>query len=932
MTLPSAISRFSSRGGVRLDRVYLAERLRGATAYRRIAGYFRSSIFELVGEEIGEIPTVQIVCNSELDPADFRVAHASVERGDRPAALIDRWNDAAVELDALLERDRYRRLYDLLTSGNVEIRVVPKDQVFLHGKAGVIERPEGKTAFLGSINETRSAFAANYEILWEDPSPEGVAWVEDEFAALWKHAIPLPQAIVTELKRRADRAEISVTGAAPGKVPAAVFVESPLYRGGEQLQPWQRAFVTLFVQHRQRYGKARLLLADEVGLGKTLSMAAAAVVSALLEDAHGRSDGPVLILCPSTLQYQWQTELWDRLGVPSAVWSSNDKVWLDPAGNVISPKGATHIAHCPYQVAIVSTGLVVRAGSDERHKLAKGHYGTVILDEAHKARTRRGLGANAGEPNNLLAFMRDIAKRTRHLLLGTATPIQTEVSELWDLLGILDVGADFVLGARTHATWNDLDAVVGYLKNQARPEDENTAWQLMRNPLPPTSDDPDEAVFALIRMGQEMADGEFVCTVGLSDLDVQSRLAVGALNDSFFHHHNPVVRHTVLRRRSILEEKGLLERIGVDVHPDPKAQPGAYGDVNFLGQALLTNPPFQAAYAAAEQFAVLLGRRTPAAGLIKGSLLQRICSSFASGRSTAAKLLARSGFDDASADDDRDDDAGEAASAGAILANLTGPEREQLEIVVAELSRPDARDPKLATVLHFLQAHHVGANADRRTWLGHGCIIFSQYYDTARWIADALAVAFATEPVGVYAGAGRSGVHRDGRFVTVEREAIKDAVKKRRLRLLVATDAACEGLNLQTLGTLINVDLPWNPSRLEQRLGRIKRIGQARPSVDMLNLVYADTRDQKVYQALSARMKNTYDLFGSLPDTIDDAWIDDETQLGLRLDQYISERDAARNAFDARYNATIAPTENRWEECATVFARRDVVDRLSRPW
>ena len=139
-------------------------------------------------------------------------------------------------------------------------------------------------------------------------------------------------------------------------------------------------------------------------------------------------------------------------------------------------------------------------------------------------------------------------------------------------------------------------------------------------------------------------------------------------------------------------------------------------------------------------------------------------------------------------------------------------------------------------------------------------------------------------------------------------------------------------MNLQTLGTLINVDLPWNPSRLEQRLGRIKRIGQARPSVDMLDLVYAGTRDEKVYQALSARMKDTYDLFGSLPDTIDDAWIEDEALLGLRLDQYISERNAARNAFDARYNATIAPKDNRWEECANVFARRDVIDRLSRPW
>ena len=73
------------------------------------------------------------------------------------------------------------------------------------------------------------------------------------------------------------------------------------------------------------------------------------------------------------------------------------------------------------------------------------------------------------------------------------------------------------------------------------------------------------------------------------------------------------------------------------------------------------------------------------------------------------------------------------------------------------------------------------------------------------------------------------------------------------IRLLVATDAACEGLNLQTLGTLINVDLPWNPSRLEQRIGRIKRFGQTRDRVDMLNLVYTNTNDEKVYRALSQR-------------------------------------------------------------------------------
>ena len=119
-----------------------------------------------MGEEIAAIPRVQIVCNSELDANDV-----AVSKHVRETALKERWNRAPSEVEALLHRDRYRRLHDLLTSGHVEIRVVPKDRVFVHGKAGVIEAADGtKTSFLGSINETRSAFAQNYEILWEDPS------------------------------------------------------------------------------------------------------------------------------------------------------------------------------------------------------------------------------------------------------------------------------------------------------------------------------------------------------------------------------------------------------------------------------------------------------------------------------------------------------------------------------------------------------------------------------------------------------------------------------------------------------------------------------------------------------------------------------------------------------------------------------------------
>src|SRR6266571_4267236 len=207
--------RFSSRRQ-RLDHAFLANRLRGAKSYKRIAGYFRSSIFELVGEELADIPRIQIVCNSELDAADV-----AVSQHVRETALKERWNEAPAEVEALLHKDRYRKLHDLLTSGCVEIRIVPKDRVFIHGKASVIEAADGsKTCFLGSINETKSAFAQNYEILWEDTSPEGITWIEEEFDALWKDAFPLPDAIVEEIKRVADRVEIRFEEATPDELPA----------------------------------------------------------------------------------------------------------------------------------------------------------------------------------------------------------------------------------------------------------------------------------------------------------------------------------------------------------------------------------------------------------------------------------------------------------------------------------------------------------------------------------------------------------------------------------------------------------------------------------------------------------------------------------------------------------------------------------------
>ena len=898
------MNRFSSRRQ-RLDHAFLSKKLAGARSYRRIAGYFRSSIFELVGEEIAGIPKVQIVCNSELDAADV-----AISKHVRETALKERWNEVPAEVEALLHKDRYRKLHDLLTSGRVEIRVVPKDRVFIHGKAGVVELADGtKTCFLGSINETMNAFAHNYEILWEDPSPEGVAWVDEEFDALWADSYPLPDGIIEEIKRVADRVEIRFEEVQPGELPGAALAETPIYRGGEQLQPWQRAFVTMFLKHREIYGKSRLLLADEVGVGKTLSLATSAMISVLLDD------GPVLILCPSTLTFQWQVELNDRLGIPSAVWSSGQKVWMDPHGHTIKTRGAEDITRCPFRIAIVSTGLIFHT-SDERRFLLERRFGTVVLDEAHKARRRGGVGENKDASNNLLDFMLRIGRRTRNLLLGTATPIQTEVSELWDLMRILNSGSEFVLGREAMSMWMNIQRALPVIKGDEIPVDERDAWEWLRNPLPPGEEEP---LVANLRSQLGIPDNSFFTDKGFGSLEFFAQESVvQTLSPDFYEQHNPFVRHIVLRRRQTLEEAGLLERISVEVHPVPDAPTSTYSGMHFDGLGLLTNHPFNLAYQAAEDFITALQQRTKTAGFMRSLLLQRICSSFASGRSTAAKMLNRELLDD--------DD--EAALLSEPLSHLTPTEASHLRTIVEELSRPEAHDPKLAAIRYFLTEHRT----ECRTWLEHGCIIFSQYYDTAHWIASELAMTLPGEPIAIYAGTGKSGMFRGEEFASIEREEIKKAVKKRSLRLVVATDAACEGLNLQTLGTLINVDLPWNPSRLEQRLGRIKRFGQTRRSVDMLNLVYNDTQDEKVYRVLSRRLKDKFDIFGGLPDTIEDEWIETEQRLDEMMDQYVHLRQQARDVFELRYKETINPDKNRCELCSRVLARKDVIEKLSESW
>jgi len=912
------IRRFSSRTH-RLDSSFLLQHLEGARSYKRIAGYFTSSLFEVANELLEEIPEVKIVCNVDIHPDDLKVAQL------RESKMIGRWSEKAIETEALLNRDRYRRLDGFLQKHGQAVRVAP-DSVcgFLHGKAGVIELADGrKLGFIGSMNETRSGWQRHYEILWEDESPEGVAWIEDEFDFLWNAARELPRAVMREVRRRGYRREVVFDEIDDDDdLASAALVESPLYREGLSLQPWQQGFITECIRHYQNHGIVRLLLADEVGLGKTLSMGTAALALCLLSDKEHKVRRPVVIFAPSTLCEQWQTEMIDKLGIPCARWQTQKKAWLDHEGRVISPAGREQIAKCPLRIGIVSTGLMMRDSLEKQHLLGL-RFGSVILDEAHKARSRQGFGKDAGDPNELLAFMQEIAARSDHVLLGTATPIQTRPEDLWDLVSILHQGkGQFVFG-NDYAKWHRPQEVLPILSGEHEVTEPSFAWELLRSPLPlvnSTQEPKARRLYSAIRQDLGLTNSQWQATNPFTDLDdltredLEDELQREISGAAFFQRENPFVRHIVLRKRTTLEEAGLLARIGVDVHPDRDlAKEVHLFNALFEGNALRTSEDFREAYNEARIFGKALAKRGKGGGFMKNLMEQRICSSIVAGLNTAKMLL-----EGRTLEVEEDDQEIELQLA---KDESSAEERAVLERMIARLEQI-SEDPKMQAVIHYLE---------KEKWREYGVIIFSQYYDTAKWIADSLAARYPEEAIGLYAGAGRSRLYQKGDSVNIERETLKKMVSEHQINIMVATDAACEGLNLQTLGTLINVDLPWNPTRLEQRIGRIKRFGQVREKVDMLNLVNEQTVDEKVYERLSERMRDRYDLFGSLPDTIKDDWIEDIETLGEKMDEYINAQKEA-TGFDLRYTTTMAPSEKDWRDCSEVLSRRDFIELMSNGW
>ncbi len=903
------IRRHSSRRQS-LGHSFLADKLTKARSYDRIAGFFSSSILEVAGEQIEAMEgVVRIVCNSQLEPDDIKSARAA------NLAMQREWNRSIPEELAESGKERFAKLYHLLIEKKLIVKVLPDHRFgLIHGKAGVITLTDGKqTSFLGSVNESKTAWKLNHELMWEDDSPEAVAWVQEEFDALWQchEAFPLAEAVIQEIDRLAKRKLINSVNQwreLDEPDPASPIIETPVYRQEYGLWTHQKYFVkTAFDAHRTPDG-ARYVLADMVGLGKTIQLA----MAALLMSLYG--DKPVLIIAPKPLLWQWQDEMKSLLGMPSAVWDG--RRWVDEHEIAYPATGPSGISKCPRRVGLVSQGLFT-AKSESATLLENLEYECVILDEAHRARREnraRDREADPAQPNNLLAFLHRISSHSKSLLLATATPVQLFPVEAWDLLAALGNGNEHVLG-NDYSEWRRPERCLPVVtEDEPLPEDDIAFWNWVRNPLPSAEE---ARTFAIIREALEKAPQEHIAKgTDWNKLSAPDRRRVMDLHPSFGQHHNPFIRHIVRRTRDFLEN---------EIDPSTNEPYLTPIHVKLLGEEPSDTIPLttylQEAYHKAEDFCELVGKRAKSAGFLKTLLLRRVGSSIIAGMKTAQAMLE----DWEEIEDEDDSDEGQPHREE--FRSLSPAERALLTEFVQILEANQSDDPKYHAVTDLLMKGH--AKSGEESWLAMGCIIFSQYYDSVIWLAERLSKELIPgTPIAVYAGAGKSGIMHGGAFRREDRDVLKQKVRSGSIRLLIGTDAASEGLNLQRLGTLINLDLPWNPTRLEQRKGRIQRIGQKRDTVYVYNMRYRGSVEDRVHALLSKRLEDIFNMFGQVPDTLEDVWISlaigEEEQAKRRLGET-----PKKHPFVAKYNQI---AEIHWESCSEVLNRVDIQATLARGW
>lgn len=894
--------------------------LRCAVRYDRLTGFFSASALALAARGVEGLlmnqGRMRMVVGCTLEQAEID----AINEGEALRDAVGR-SIAAVPLDPVHPSmvDALELLAWMVANGHLDVKVaVPcnaarkpvQGNAIFHEKSGIIEDKSGdRIAFNGSLNETAAGWLQNWESLnvftsWDDA--KRVDYEEENFGKIWADraghvvTIDVPTAVREELFRfmpKDDRLPARLVSAMaetegrdkpsapPSQTEAKTEEPKPslpdvvdvrrlawgfikqaprLQNGGEYVgeatcavTPWPhqvRAFDRM-------YGKwpTKLLIADEVGLGKTVQ-AGLLIRQALLAGRARR----ILIMVPRNVRPQWQVELREKFNLNIPIYDGQRLTWYpspamrDDRDQPVSRDVGRDAWH-KEPILIVSSHLMRRRERQPELLEVAEPWDLVVLDEAHHAR-RKGAGtATEGGPNALLKLMRGLRRRTQGLLLLTATPMQVHPVEVWDLLDLLGMPPEwhadaFVRFFQDVEAPNPSHAALDNLATMFRACE--TAW----GPLSPEDlKRPLGDKWSKMRANRILAALREESSIPRRQLDAKDRaLAINTLRTN-----TPVARLISRHTRELLRRYYKAGMISTRI-----------ADRDVSDKFVDMTPAERALYDEVERYISetynqASEKEKSAVGFVLTTYRKRLASSFAALRKTLENHLAAIeaagrangqlrllSDDDLPDDDETMDESPDVDEAEALERQALTVEEKGDIVRLLEMIRALPPDTKLERLLSELSA--LRADGFRQA------MVFTGYTDTMDFLRDRVADADPTIKVMCFSGRGGETRNADGTWRKVSRDEVKKRFREGQADILLCTDAAAEGLNFQFCGSLFNYDMPWNPMRVEQRIGRIDRLGQKFETVRIVNLHYTDTVETDVYCSLRDRIGLFQSVVGKL--------------------------------------------------------------------
>ena len=874
-----------------LVQVFYVPALQDAARYDRLTGYFDAGALALAARGVEGLVRndgrMRLIVGCTLKAPEIEAINKGealrdqIERRlvEQPLAPPDAAAVGALELLAWMVGHGY---LDVKVAVPCDVAGRPvNDTAIFHEKSGSIEDRAGyKIAWTGSLNETAAGWQRNWESInvyrsW-GPEPERVDSEELNFASLWANRSPralvldvpdaakqdllrfLPPDLPARLKVKIPPPGPPDTGPGPDPDPPPLsptdrrqlvltFIQRApsLPGGGAQvgeataaIEPWPhqlRAFERLYATW-----PPKLLIADEVGLGKTIQ-AGLLLRQAWLAGLAKR----ILILVPKAVLKQWQIELREKFNLnwpiydgrklsryPSRALRGHNEREVDPERWHEEP------------VVIASSHLMRR--KDRAAVLVDAEpWDLVVLDEAHHARRRAAGSPQEGGPNALLKLIRALKTRTKGLVLLTATPMQVHPIEVWDLLDLLGLPPEWTA-----------PEFLDFFEQVAQPSPSPEAldrmarlFQAVERDHGPVSRDTVQRLTGLsyLMAGKVLSALRDEASIPRRRLETPERRAAIAVMRSHTPIRRLISRHTreLLRRYATA---GMLSTTIADRHVQDH-----FVDMSEAERDL---------YAAVDEYISKTYKQASSAersavGFVMTIYRRRLASSFAALRATFERrrnaalrgAVAAAGTVEEDVPDDEvlDDEVLDTDDVAALAARaLVFEEHGEIERLLERIDAlpPDSKLTRLTETL------------DELTRDGYRQVmVFTQYTDTMDFLRRILRERSGLR---LMCFSGRGGEiptagSPDG-WRIIDREQVKRRFRDGEADLLLCTDAAAEGLNFQFCGALVNYDMPWNPMRVEQRIGRIDRVGQRHATIRVVNLHYEGTVETAIYRALRRRI------------------------------------------------------------------------------